>query len=118
MSGKVYTRNDLIHIRNESEREKWAQKFRVIADKRKELIKEKLIELENKLIKAIEDGYNSVFITEKLLRLPPISEDIYFPIQYTLYVNSLKKSFPECNIKEEESKKLGLGIFIDFLFHL
>lgn len=109
MSGKVYTKVDLIKIQKDAE-------GRRIIEKRKEQIKEKLKVLEQRVIKAIEEGSKSVFLTEKVLQIPSLTEDVYFSRPHNEYIKELKKIFPDSEITiQENCLKHGAGIFIDFL---
>ena len=94
MSGKVYTNNFLIKIRNE------AQKQRVF--------KETLLKIEQFLIKSIEEGKEDVFITEKFLGINSL-------ITYTDYIIGLKQIFPDTEIAiKEVPSRPGKGIHIIF----
>lgn len=99
MSGKVYTRNDFIKIRN---------------DQRKKIINEKLLKIEKAVLKSIENGSDSMFITEKAL-FSPLLEQMGIDIPYNEYVIYLKRIFPDSTIIiKEVANRPGRGINIDF----
>jgi len=105
MSGKVYTRADLYSLPTCYEDSRCQRCL---------LVKQKLGQIEEKIVNTAKQGRDSLFITDKFLTVSKPCP-VHLENRYREFTRGIRKMLPDSQIKiESDYEDMGRGIYINW----